>query len=179
MTGGMRPPAADVPLFLSGSAAGLPIVKGKGEQMRTCVVCGGEFAYEPKPGRPPVTCSPECQREHKARRGATRKCPPDKHGTATGYSWYKCDCAKCRHWARDYQRTRRSATRSDTTKTRRTTGRSEAKRSRTRRHDRDAAIAELVARGWSYRRIAERLGCSVGSVHNAIKRAEMNTPDHN
>lgn len=154
--------------------------------MRTCVVCGRDFAYEPKPGRPPVTCSPDCQREHKARqtdesrrRSAGRKCPPDKHATSTGYYTYKCDCDKCRQWARDYQRDYRAAKRPAATKTRRTTGRSEAKRSRTRRHVRDAAMADLVARGWSYRRIAAHLGCSVGSVHNAIKRAEMDTPDHN
>lgn len=106
-------------------------------------MCGREFDYEPKPGRPPVTCSPECQRKRKSSkseesrdRHAHRKCPPDKHGTSTGYTWYKCDCAKCRRWARDDKRARRAATRSETAETRRTTGRSQAKRSRTRRHRR-------------------------------------------
>ena len=84
-------------------------------------------------------CSPECRRKRKASQDkarrtavAKRPCPPDKHGTATGYTDYKCGCDDCRRWARDDQRARRAAARPETAATRRTTGRSTAKRSRSR-----------------------------------------------
>ena len=73
---------------------------------RICVVCRQSFDYEPKPGRPPVTCFPDCQRARKTvkteesrTRHAAQDCPLDKHGTATGYTFYKCDCSLCTRWA--------------------------------------------------------------------------------
>jgi hypothetical protein len=83
---------------------------------RTCAVCGRQFEHPPKAGRPPLTCSPECQRIRRTRLGdgirayhASRQdCPPDKHGTSTGYSFYKCDCPKCSRWARLYKQERRA-----------------------------------------------------------------------
>jgi hypothetical protein len=84
---------------------------------RSCAVCGKPFDYEPRPGRPPVTCSPECQRTRKTRKSeesrsrvAAKECPPDKHGTSTGYTQYKCGCTKCTRWARLYKQERRAIT---------------------------------------------------------------------
>lgn len=83
--------------------------------MRECAECGTTFDWQP-PGRAPMTCSPECQRVRKTRqseesrqRAAKKGCPPDKHGTSTGYSHYKCDCEKCLQWARNYKQHRREA----------------------------------------------------------------------
>jgi hypothetical protein len=95
----------------------------------TCPVCGTEFEYEPRPGRPPVTCGKEdCRRSRKTRkteesrrRAVARGCPDDLHGTATGYSWYKCGCAKCNEWSRlDMQerRAKRKASQHDSQKRR-------------------------------------------------------------
>lgn len=80
---------------------------------RQCAVCGREFDYAAKPGRPPVTCSPECARKRKNRQsgvnwGASRECPPEAHGTATGYNTYHCGCAKCSRWARLYKQGHRA-----------------------------------------------------------------------
>jgi hypothetical protein len=83
--------------------------------LMTCRVCHREFEYEPKPGRPPATCgSEECRRTYKTRntmksnrRTHNKECPPDKHGTGTGYNLYRCGCAKCSEWSRLYQRERR------------------------------------------------------------------------
>lgn len=82
----------------------------------TCPVCHEDFEYEPKPGRPPVTCGKEeCRRARKTakseesrNRAAAKDCPPDKHGTATGYTFYKCDCTDCSRWARLYKQERRA-----------------------------------------------------------------------
>ena len=82
--------------------------------MRECVVCGTKFDWIGGHGRAPITCSPECQRKRKTRkseesrqRAAKRGCPPDKHGTSTGYSHFKCDCHLCSKWAREYKAHRR------------------------------------------------------------------------
>lgn len=80
-----------------------------------CAVCGKEFEHEPRPGRPPVTCgAPECRRARKTqktiqsnRRTHNTECPPDKHGTGTGYNLYRCGCPACSEWSRLYQRQRR------------------------------------------------------------------------
>ena len=80
-----------------------------------CAVCRKEFEHQPRPGRPPVTCgSEECRRTRKTlktiqsnRRVHNTECPPDKHGTASGYTQYRCGCPKCSEWARLYQRQRR------------------------------------------------------------------------
>jgi hypothetical protein len=81
----------------------------------TCVVCRNEFEYTSRPGRPPITCgSPECRRARKTEKTlAARKrlrpedCPPDYHGTSTGYNEYGCGCPKCARWARTYRQQRR------------------------------------------------------------------------
>jgi hypothetical protein len=82
---------------------------------RECAECGKQFHWQP-PGRAPMTCSPACQLARKNRqseqsrqRAAKRGCPPDKHGTSTGYSHYKCSCTKCSKWARQYKAQRRRA----------------------------------------------------------------------
>jgi hypothetical protein len=83
----------------------------------TCPVCGEQFDYEPRPGRPPVTCGSEhCRRarknrksEESRRRAMNKDCPPDKHGTATGYGHYRCGCPKCSEWSRLYTQQRRKA----------------------------------------------------------------------
>jgi hypothetical protein len=82
---------------------------------RQCAVCGRDFAYEPKPGRPPMTCSPECARTRKNAQSersrealAAGGCPPEAHGTATGYTVYKCGCPKCSRWQRLYMQRRRA-----------------------------------------------------------------------
>lgn len=82
----------------------------------TCVVCGNTFDYEPRRGGKPVTCSPECQRARKSvkseesRTRLTRKDVPEHlHGTATGYTQYKCGCVKCMKWAREYKQASRKA----------------------------------------------------------------------
>lgn len=82
--------------------------------IKQCLVCGREFTYEPRPGRPPVTCSPECQRTRKTRKSEESRlraedegCPEHLHGTSTGYSHYRCSCFKCTAWARNYKQTRR------------------------------------------------------------------------
>ena len=81
----------------------------------TCPVCKKTFEYLPRPGRPPVTCgSEDCRRARKSvrseesrRRAMNRECPPDKHGTATGYTYYKCGCNLCSRWSRmDMQKRR-------------------------------------------------------------------------
>jgi hypothetical protein len=78
----------------------------------TCPVCQKEFEYAPRPGRPPITCGdPTCWRIHRTRKtlaargrlAATTECPPDKHGTSTGYNEYKCGCPECSRWARMYR----------------------------------------------------------------------------
>lgn len=83
--------------------------------MRQCLVCGNPFSVETGPGRPPETCSAKCraerknlQREQSRQRAATRGCPPEAHGTASGYTHFMCSCAKCRRWARTYQQSRRT-----------------------------------------------------------------------
>ena len=82
---------------------------------RSCAVCGLTFEFEPRPGRPPMTCSPDCQRARKSAqteesrtRHASLDVPDDKHGTATGYTFYKCDCDECARWARLYKQERRT-----------------------------------------------------------------------
>lgn len=79
-----------------------------------CVVCGREYEWVPQPNRPPNTCSAECRHrrhvqmnEESRQRAVSRGCPPDKHGTVTGYSHYKCACVLCRKWASEYQKERR------------------------------------------------------------------------
>jgi hypothetical protein len=81
-----------------------------------CAVCRKEFEYQPRPGRPPVTCGDKaCHRANRTgkilaargRKAATQECPPDKHGTSTGYNEYKCGCSECSRWARLYQQQRR------------------------------------------------------------------------
>ena len=81
----------------------------------TCVVCAKEYLWIPQAGRRRSNaCSPECRRlrhvqmnEKSRQRAVARGCPPDKHGTVTGYTQYKCTCAHCRGWASEYQRQRR------------------------------------------------------------------------
>jgi len=84
--------------------------------MRECVICGALLDYEPRSGRPPVTCSPDCHRirknqksEESRQRAVSRGCPDDMHGTSTGYSHYKCHCPQCTKWARLYKQERRKA----------------------------------------------------------------------
>lgn len=85
--------------------------------MRLCLVCGNPFSIENTRGRPPKVCSAACraerkntQREESRERAAARGCPPDQHGTSTGYTHFKCPCVKCRRWARNYQQSRRTGT---------------------------------------------------------------------
>lgn len=81
----------------------------------TCVVCAKEYQWTPQPGsRRSKTCSEECRRrrhiqmnEKSRQRAVARGCPPDKHGTATGYSHYKCVCIRCRKWASEYKKEQR------------------------------------------------------------------------
>ena len=80
-----------------------------------CVVCGRAYEWVPQPNRRrSKACSEECRRrrhiqmnEQSRQRAVARGCPPDKHGTVTGYSHYKCACARCRKWASEYQKQRR------------------------------------------------------------------------
>jgi hypothetical protein len=83
--------------------------------MPECAVCGTEFEHPARQGRVPKTCSPGCARTRKTRqteesrtRTAARVCPDDKHGTATGYSNYRCGCTECSKWARKYKAERRA-----------------------------------------------------------------------
>lgn len=84
----------------------------------TCVACGREYEWVPQLNRRRSnTCSPECRHrrhtqmnEKSRQRAVARGCPPDKHGTSTGYSHYKCACALCRKWASEYQKERRHRT---------------------------------------------------------------------
>jgi hypothetical protein len=76
----------------------------------TCVVCGNTFDYTPGRGRRPATCSPECRRARKTvkseesrTRATFKEVPVGVHGTATGYTQYKCSCPKCSKWAREYK----------------------------------------------------------------------------
>ena len=82
--------------------------------MRTCVVCGNAFPEHIGMGRPPVTCSPECksrrrqqQRDESIARARKRDIPADAHGTSSGYTYWKCPCARCRGWSAAYQAARR------------------------------------------------------------------------
>lgn len=82
--------------------------------MRQCLVCGQEINEPTVRGRPVVVCSDRCrldrkntQREASRQRAVKRGCPPDKHGTCTGYTQYKCDCERCKGWARSYKQHRR------------------------------------------------------------------------
>lgn len=85
------------------------------ESYHKCVVCGYLFIWTPQPNRRRSnTCSPRCRdarrrqkNEESRQRAVARGCPPDKHGTATGYSHFKCTCARCRKWASSYQQERR------------------------------------------------------------------------
>lgn len=82
--------------------------------MATCAECGNPLPKATM-GRPSMTCSPACGLRRKNRqsaqsrqRAAARGCPPDKHGTTTGYNHYLCRCTKCTTWARrDKARRRR------------------------------------------------------------------------
>jgi hypothetical protein len=83
---------------------------------KTCVVCGARLTAQPRMGRPSNTCSDTCRvvrkraRNEKSRQRAIADgCPPDKHGTSTGYSHFRCSCDACRTWARLYKRERRRA----------------------------------------------------------------------
>lgn len=73
-----------------------------------CVVCGEPFELEKRPGGLPITCSPECQRrrrnEKHAEWRANTECPPEAHGTITGYVTYACSCDECRKAERLYMR---------------------------------------------------------------------------
>ena len=81
----------------------------------TCVVCEKEYQWTPQPGRRrSKNCSTECRRirhlqmnEESRQRAVARGCPPDKHGTVSGYSQYKCTCTLCRKWASEYKKERR------------------------------------------------------------------------
>lgn len=86
--------------------------------MRKCAECGKQFEWNSgllgNRGRAPMTCSPACaltrktrQSEQSRQRASKRGCPPDKHGTSTGYSYYQCGCTKCTKWAREYKQHRR------------------------------------------------------------------------
>ena len=80
-----------------------------------CPICRTPFERPATPGRPPVTCGKEkCRRarknrksEESRRRAVERGCPPDMHGTSTGYAFYKCGCAECGTWARLFKQERR------------------------------------------------------------------------
>jgi hypothetical protein len=77
-----------------------------------CEICGKEFQVQVRRGGVPKTCSAECKRKRtnkmSAAYRANRHCPPDKHGTLTGYSTYGCPCADCRRAAREYKRKQRA-----------------------------------------------------------------------
>lgn len=81
-----------------------------------CVTCGNDYDWEPHPDhRRSNTCSQECRRirknvknEEARQRAVVRGCPADKHGTATGYTHFKCGCPLCKQWAREYKRARRA-----------------------------------------------------------------------
>ena len=81
---------------------------------RQCVICKQLFDYPPRPGRPPVTCSDKCARIRRNKksyesraRAEDKGCPPEAHGTSSGYSHYRCSCNDCRRWARTYKSQRR------------------------------------------------------------------------
>ena len=80
-------------------------------QDRVCVVCQEVFRIERRPGSPPITCSPECQRKRRNQKirewRAVTECPQSAHGTITGYATYQCACDECRTAERLYMRERR------------------------------------------------------------------------
>ena len=83
--------------------------------MRNCLVCQQPFTAPAGRGRPPETCSSACaiirkrqQRAASKKRASQRRCPDHLHGTSTGYTYFQCDCAKCRRWSREYQQGRRA-----------------------------------------------------------------------
>ena len=105
--------------LLSPPAVGPNFQKGN-IMHRECAVCGKGFEHEPARGRVPMTCSPDCARIRKTRqseqsrqRAAKRGCPPDKHGTSTGYSYYQCTCTLCSKASRLYRQARRRAVRQE------------------------------------------------------------------
>lgn len=83
--------------------------------IRKCPVCGTEFDAT-TPGRYRTSCSPECTQKRRVQNtlaarkvaAAKTKCPRDKHGTSTGYTYHLCRCAKCRKWSAEYQAQRRN-----------------------------------------------------------------------
>lgn len=83
--------------------------------LRKCTVCGRDLGPPTTRGRPTTVCSARCtsirktvQREQSRQRAVQRGCPPDKHGTCTGYTQYRCSCLKCMAWSRNYKATQRS-----------------------------------------------------------------------
>jgi hypothetical protein len=82
----------------------------KTQRTRACVICGNVFTL-PTHGGQPITCSPDCQRKRRNKMVAwwreAHECPPDKHGTLTGYVNYQCDCDLCREAEKLYMRKRR------------------------------------------------------------------------
>lgn len=81
---------------------------------RKCAVCNRTFE-QPAGIRARITCSPECalarrrgQNRESRERAIAQGCPPDKHGTVTGYTHFRCSCVACRRWAADYKQQRRS-----------------------------------------------------------------------
>lgn len=82
---------------------------------KQCSECSREFEAAVGPGRPAMTCSRTCQTTRKSRmsqqsrvRAFNRECPPEKHGTATGYTFYGCGCTRCTRWARLDKQERRA-----------------------------------------------------------------------
>lgn len=82
---------------------------------RICQVCNRKFPSPPGKGRPPETCSPKCRERRRAQqrlasseRAIARGIPAHVHGTITGYTFYKCTCARCRGWSARYQSARRA-----------------------------------------------------------------------
>lgn len=82
----------------------------------TCIVCG--VSFETTTRARAKTCSEECRRkkqhatnEASRKRAAERGCPPDKHGTAMGYTRYRCTCERCKEWSRQNQAQRRAKAR--------------------------------------------------------------------
>lgn len=79
---------------------------------RVCVVCRDVFTPERVPGRPPITCSEECQKKRRNDKIAEWRvgaiCPPKAHGTITGYNTYQCPCSLCRRAERLYIQERRN-----------------------------------------------------------------------
>lgn len=90
--------------------------------MRNCLVCGVPFTPPPGHGRRPETCSARCAAERKRQKrdesrlkAVSRAVPAHAHGTSTGYTYYKCPCAACRKWAREYKQSQRAAAKATTT----------------------------------------------------------------